>query len=207
MNMEHASPRTRRRARTHSRILEVCRRRIGTHGLDGLRLTEIADAVDLTAAALYRYFRSKGALIAALNAQIVLEQQSALHRIERGATRDGLPDPLLATMAFIEHLTRTIEREPGDFGLGLLYRSLGIGEYQCQGVAVCTVGHLDGSLHPIGCRGIVTGQGQKDADFARRGGVLGLGSTDDVLGLKLMGGRRPGVKELLSQADCSLEVA
>lgn len=61
--MLHESPRQRRYVATRERILQAAIQRIGAVGPDAVTLAAIADAVDLTPAALYRYFRSKEAIL------------------------------------------------------------------------------------------------------------------------------------------------
>ena len=64
--MVNDTPRDRRRAQTRTRILDAARARVATGGIDALTLGAIADALDLTAAALYRYFPNKDAVLAAI---------------------------------------------------------------------------------------------------------------------------------------------
>lgn len=63
MNMTHDSPRARRHALTRDRILQAAIEQIGSGGPAAVTLASLAEAVDLTPTALYRYFASKEAIL------------------------------------------------------------------------------------------------------------------------------------------------
>jgi AcrR family transcriptional regulator len=60
------SPRARRRTRARRAFLNVARRMVVEHGPAGLSLREVARQTDYSPAALYEYFASRDALLAAL---------------------------------------------------------------------------------------------------------------------------------------------
>jgi AcrR family transcriptional regulator len=60
------TPRTRRRARTREGILAVGRTLLLEKGVDGFTLREVARAADYSPSALYRHFRNKDELVAAV---------------------------------------------------------------------------------------------------------------------------------------------
>jgi AcrR family transcriptional regulator len=67
---EELSPRRkRRRAQRVEDIVEAARALVAEAGFDGLTIAALAEAVDLSPGALYRYFASKDALVAELQAR------------------------------------------------------------------------------------------------------------------------------------------
>ncbi len=96
--MMNPSPRARRREKTLKRILETSRDLVATGGIDALTLGRVAKALDLTTAALYRYFPSKGALLSEVNRGAIQELRGMVARVQVGARLD----PLLALMSVIE---------------------------------------------------------------------------------------------------------
>lgn len=61
------SPRIERRRRTREeRLLTIAARRFAEHGLDGVRLDEIADEADVARGTLYSHFPTKEALVEAI---------------------------------------------------------------------------------------------------------------------------------------------
>ncbi|MCA9542884.1 MAG: TetR/AcrR family transcriptional regulator [Myxococcales bacterium] len=67
------SPRARRRAATEQRIMDAALAMIVEGGADALSMHKLAEAVDYTVGALYRYFASKDALLAALGVAVLDE--------------------------------------------------------------------------------------------------------------------------------------
>lgn len=61
-----ALPKTRRRQVSEERILDAATHMVLAQGYDGLNMKDVADAADYTPGALYRYFPSKSALLAAV---------------------------------------------------------------------------------------------------------------------------------------------
>ena len=64
-------PADRRRALARARIIDAAEAIIGNDGIDALTIGRIADAVDLTHAALYRYFPGKDAILAEVMAEVL----------------------------------------------------------------------------------------------------------------------------------------
>lgn len=74
MNEQDPSTMTRRERRRQARrqeILDAAMRLVVEGGLDGLTMPRLAEELDAAVGALYRYFDSKDALIAALQAQAI----------------------------------------------------------------------------------------------------------------------------------------
>ncbi|ETX05333.1 MAG: hypothetical protein ETSY2_23585, partial [Candidatus Entotheonella gemina] len=63
---EDASPRARRRQRVRRAFLDAARRMVVEQGPAALSLREVARQADYSPAALYEYFESRNALLAAL---------------------------------------------------------------------------------------------------------------------------------------------
>jgi AcrR family transcriptional regulator len=89
--MVHETPRRRRHDANLGRILEGAMELIVTGGLEALSMARLAEAVDYTAGALYRYFPSKDALLAALVAQVLDEVQGSLAKAEAALPKGAFP--------------------------------------------------------------------------------------------------------------------
>lgn len=116
------SPRRRRtREKRLDAIVAAALEIVEAGSLDALTMSRLAEAVDLTPGALYRYFPSKDALVAALEARTI-GRIAALLEGQRAQWLDHLPpDPkleslceLVATAGFYIDLA---EREPRTFRL------------------------------------------------------------------------------------------
>lgn len=84
-------------------------------GLDALSMARLADAVDFTPGALYRYFGSKDALLAQLVTQILEEAQGFLARAEAALPAGSFPLTRVFAMA---HGYREFARHrPHSFGM------------------------------------------------------------------------------------------
>jgi AcrR family transcriptional regulator len=83
-------PRDRRRAARTTEILSLALQQIENRGLDGLTLQSIADKLDYTVAALYRYFPSKDALIGELQRRVVAVLDRKLAETEEQC-REAIP--------------------------------------------------------------------------------------------------------------------
>ncbi len=59
-------PSTRRHDLTKQKILETARKLLLTQGMDGLSMRALADAVDYSPAAIYKYFENKEAILQAI---------------------------------------------------------------------------------------------------------------------------------------------
>jgi AcrR family transcriptional regulator len=110
-----AQPRARRREANLERILDAALALVARDGLDALHMARLADAVDYTPGALYRYVASKDALIAALVArtlaQVGDELAAALAALPPRAT------PLARIAAMVGAYARFARRAPHAFGL------------------------------------------------------------------------------------------
>lgn len=62
-------PRERRRASTRQAIVDAARRLIVERGIDGLSMRTLAEAIDYSPSAIYKYFRSKGEIVDAIRAE------------------------------------------------------------------------------------------------------------------------------------------
>ena len=71
MTTQTITPRARRRAENHQRILSVAMDMVIEGGLDALSVNQLAKRIDFTPGALYRYFDSKEALLSALTTEIL----------------------------------------------------------------------------------------------------------------------------------------
>jgi len=84
-------------------------------GLAELSMARLADAVDYTPGALYRYYRSKDALLSALVAQVLEEVQGFLARAQASLPAGSFPLTRVLAMA---HGYREFARaRPHSFGL------------------------------------------------------------------------------------------
>jgi AcrR family transcriptional regulator len=113
--LPHASPRERRRSATAGEIKDAARRLLLVGGRPALSTREIARSVGLSAAAIYRYFPSHGALVDALAADIAGELSG-----EIAAARDGAPgEPEARARAVARAFRGWARRHPHEFGLVL----------------------------------------------------------------------------------------
>jgi AcrR family transcriptional regulator len=71
LSLVPADRRSRRRDQRRRRILDAADSLIAEHGIDGITMQRVADHLDCAVGTLYLYFRSKGELVAALQAQAV----------------------------------------------------------------------------------------------------------------------------------------
>lgn len=98
VNMIHDSPRQTPREARHdaneARILDAALGLVGAGGLEALSMARLADAVDFTPGALYRYYGSKDALLAAMVARIL----------------EGLREHLVSTVAALPPKSNALVR-------------------------------------------------------------------------------------------------
>ena len=109
------SPRARRRDAALQRILDGAMALIAADGLEGLSMARLADAVDYTPGALYRYVDSKDALLSLL-VQRALGDASAALAAATGALPAAAP-PLARVLALVAGFREFARREPHRFGL------------------------------------------------------------------------------------------
>ncbi len=92
--MTEHSPRVRRkRARRMQNILDTAMQILIDGGLDELTIHRLADRLDLTPGALYRYFSSKGDILAALEAQVLQELSEMLGEVQEVCERYLVKQP------------------------------------------------------------------------------------------------------------------
>ena len=109
------APRARRREANLERILDTALELVGRDGLAGLHMAKLADAVDYTPGALYRYVDSKDALVAHLVTRTLAALQTTL-----ATAVDSLPartSPLARVIALVLAYRRFVTAEPHQFGL------------------------------------------------------------------------------------------
>jgi len=111
-----SSPTQKQRAQAR-RILAATRARVARQGMDGLKLAAIARDVDMTAAALYRYFPNKGALLASVNAQILRDQTRILIRLEQLTLVENRRKCILFIQAAMEALINLATEQTESFAL------------------------------------------------------------------------------------------
>ena len=108
---EDRAPRARRRDANLGRILDAATRLVAEEGLDALAMGRVADAVDYTAGALYRYVASKDALLSLIVQRILAELRGELV-----ATAQA-PSPLARVAALVGGYRRFVAREPHRAGV------------------------------------------------------------------------------------------
>jgi AcrR family transcriptional regulator len=106
--------RARRRDANLVRILDAAARLVADEGLDALSMARVADAVDYTAGALYRYVESKDALLSLLVQRILDELRGEL-----AAAVEARADasPLARVAAMIAAYRGFVARAPHRFGV------------------------------------------------------------------------------------------
>lgn len=115
MYVSHETPRARRHDANLGRILDAAIDLIAADGLEGLSMARLADAVDYTPGALYRYVDSKDALLAQVVQRILADVRVALD-----AAVAALPpraSPLARVVALARAYRELARREPHRIGL------------------------------------------------------------------------------------------
>lgn len=115
IHAEQRTPRERRHDDNLRRILDEAMRQVEEGGFGALSVNKLADAVDYTPGALYRYFGSKDALLAALIGRVLAEVREDLARAE--ARLPGKASPLAHVVALVDGYRAFARREPHRFGL------------------------------------------------------------------------------------------
>jgi AcrR family transcriptional regulator len=119
------SPRVRRKRTARRReILSAALGLVESRGLDGLTIKLVAEELDYTVGALYRYFPSKSALVGALQRETV-ERIDALHgecialcsELTDSAGKDSAWAALAPAVATVSLYSGYALRSPGPFGL------------------------------------------------------------------------------------------
>lgn len=118
VNMIHEpgkTPRARRHDANTTRILDAAMDLVAGGGLEALSMARLAEAVDYTPGALYRYFKSKDALLAGLVAQVLEEAQGFLSRAQAALPTGSFP---LTRVFALAHGYREFARvRPHSFGM------------------------------------------------------------------------------------------
>ena len=111
---EPPSPRARRREAKLLEILDAAMNAVSTGGFGSLSMNKLADTVDFTPGALYRYFDSKDALLSALVSRVLDEvHERIVIAVER--VTDG--DPIARVIALTQAYRAFSAEEPHKFGL------------------------------------------------------------------------------------------
>lgn len=118
------SPRQRRRERQTREIIEASLRLTSEGGLEALTMQRLADAVDLTPGALYRYFKSKDSLLAELQSMVLHDIQQLIEHsmtyCQRWAESEAWSDDrrVLTQLLAIATIHRSLRRRwPARFRL------------------------------------------------------------------------------------------
>lgn len=109
------APRARRHEANLRRILDAALQIVAAGGLDALSMNKLAEAVDYTPGALYRYFPSKDALLSELVTQILEDLGALLARAE--ARLPPKASPLARVLALVAGYRAFARLEPHRFGL------------------------------------------------------------------------------------------
>lgn len=111
------TPRERRRLKTRQAILDAARDLTASNGPDGWTMRELADRIDFTTTATYRYFDSKDAVLEALVddafVQLRVDLRSGAERSPDGTPIDAV---LGVALAYLEHA----RANPTTFRLALI---------------------------------------------------------------------------------------
>ena len=105
-------PRTRRRRANVERILDAATDLAFEEGIDALSMQRVADRADYTAGALYRYFSSKDALLAAVVVRVIARLKARV----AAASADS-PGPLQTIVAQADAYRRFAAEEPHGYAL------------------------------------------------------------------------------------------
>ena len=107
MNMIH-KPHSRRRVATQQRIVTTALTLIDGGGFDALSMAALAHAADYTPGALYRYFKNKDAIVAAVNVRLLDDLAASLSQVA-----DAHPSPLHQIVAMADVWRRLTQQSPG----------------------------------------------------------------------------------------------
>ncbi len=118
-------PADRRRAQARARIIDAAEALIARDGVDALTIGRIADAIDLTPAALYRYFPGKDAILAEVMAEVLRALVERERTVRAGLGLAKAQPRALASLLLAGHCHAELARQrPERFGL----LSLGIAD-------------------------------------------------------------------------------
>ena len=112
---EDQTPRQRRHDENLRRILDTAMRLVEEGGLAALSINRLAEEVDYTPGALYRYFGSKDALLSQLIERVLSEVRG--HLVRAQALLPARATPLARVLVLVEGYRVFAKREPHRFGL------------------------------------------------------------------------------------------
>ncbi|MEZ4318610.1 MAG: helix-turn-helix domain-containing protein [Myxococcota bacterium] len=101
-----------RREQKVSEILDTALDLVVEHGMDGLTVGALADRLDWTKGAMYRYFASKDQLVAALNGRVIAEWSEAADVV-----LDPSEPALDQVLAVLDRFVDLAHERPAQFGL------------------------------------------------------------------------------------------
>lgn len=136
-----AGTRAERHDQNHRRILETAMEMVVAQGFGALSVNKLASALGYTPGALYRYFPSKDAILAALVVDLVevIGERLRAAVMAHGAELQNAPDPLGSLEAAAWAWRRYAADEPHRFGLIaalLATPQMVIGDPQAAGLAI-----------------------------------------------------------------------
>lgn len=130
MNITHTvRPRTRRRQARIEQILDAAQAILEAEGPEGLTIARLAEALDYTVGAVYRYFPSKGAILAEVQIRLTQVVTAALTEAldEVGARLEGARlDPARRSLVPLLHLAATYGALPRTHGRAFAALAMGL---------------------------------------------------------------------------------
>src|SRR5512146_2510066 len=114
VHAESRTPRERRHDENLRRILDEAMRQVEEGGFGSLSINKLADAVDYTPGALYRYFPSKDVLLSQLIERVLEEVRR--HLVRAQALLSQRATPLARVLVLAEGYRAYAKREPQRFG-------------------------------------------------------------------------------------------
>ncbi|MGZ3425338.1 MAG: TetR/AcrR family transcriptional regulator [Polyangia bacterium] len=115
IHAESRTPRERRHDDNLRRILDAAMRQVEEGGFAALSVNKLAEEVDYTPGALYRYFGSKDALLSRLIERVLEEVRADLARAQ--ALLPEQATPLAHVLVLVSAYRAFAKREPHRFGL------------------------------------------------------------------------------------------
>ena len=109
------TPRERRHEENLRRILDAAMQMVERGGLEALSINQLAEAVDYTPGALYRYFGSKDALLSKLVTRVL--EDVRLHLDAALALLPAKAPPLARVLVLVHGYRAFARKEPQRFGL------------------------------------------------------------------------------------------
>jgi AcrR family transcriptional regulator len=114
VSIQKGSLRQQRRRETERAIVAQAMRLLAAEGLEGLSMRALARGVGCTEPALYRYFASKDALLAALTRQVVEGLGQLLEEAVATPAPEGVSAPLLQVALAAETYAAVMCHRPGE---------------------------------------------------------------------------------------------